>query len=259
MLPLLLLALTAVVPQTDEDRRRLRLGRELGSTDPTARAAMQDPDVLACFLSSHANATVVRAARPAHRERRWPLLRRNDSDVNPSCGGVSAVPPLSAPLFFASARPHGVAAEHAPFGMLMDGMPESAMLHTIRQYQRNATLPLRCRYKTCAVVGSSGHLRGADFGAGIDAHTAVFRINAARTHGYESAVGSRTTFRAHNSEKPFMLASLDVPELQLVICHMQWIGACQRKQALRLSVCTSRQPRTHPIIYSSICVSISIN
>jgi hypothetical protein len=33
----------------------------------------------------------------------------------------------------------------------------------------------------------------------------------------------------HNSEKPFMLAANDVPELQLVICHMAWLGSCQHQ------------------------------
>jgi hypothetical protein len=146
-----------------------------------------------------------------------------------SCGGVLSVTDLSAPLFMAAESPRAIAAEKAPFGMRIGGVSTSEMLQRIRQYQHNASMPLACHYSTCAVVGSSGSLRGAEFGAGIDAHAAVFRINAAPTRGHERAVGACTTLRVHNSEKPFMLASLGVPELNLVICHMGWIGSCQHQ------------------------------
>lgn len=73
------------------------------------------------------------------------------------------------------------------------------------------------------------HLAGTHFGEAIDAHSAIFRINAAPTRGHEEAVGRRTTIRVHNSEKPFMLAALGVPELQIAICHMGWIGSCQHQ------------------------------
>ena len=47
------------------------------------------------------------------------------------------------------------------------------MLAAIRRYQRNSSVPITCRYRTCAVVGSSGSLRGGAYGAAIDAHDAV--------------------------------------------------------------------------------------
>jgi hypothetical protein len=56
-------------------------------------------------------------------------------------------------------------------------------------------LPHRRGIVTCAVVGSSGNLKEANFGPEIDDHTFVFRMNEAPTKGYEKDVGSRTTFR----------------------------------------------------------------
>jgi hypothetical protein len=199
-----------------------------GSDDPIARQAMADHDVRLCFISADWNASPVRAALPTHRGRHWQLLRRNGTMLA-NCGGVPSVIELSAPLFVAAESLRAIAAEAAPYGMRMGGKSESAMLQRIRQYQRNASMPLTCHYPTCAVVGSSGSLRETSFGAGIDAHAAVFRINAAPARGHERAVGARTTLRVHNSEKPFMLASLGVPELNLVICHMGWIGSCQHQ------------------------------
>nr|XP_057943189.1 CMP-N-acetylneuraminate-beta-galactosamide-alpha-2,3-sialyltransferase 2 [Doryrhamphus excisus] len=51
--------------------------------------------------------------------------------------------------------------------------------------------PGRCL--RCAVVGNSGNLRGAGYGATIDEHNYIMRINLAPTVGYEEDVGSRTT------------------------------------------------------------------
>ena len=85
----------------------------------------------------------------------------------------------------------------------MGGKSAEQMRAHIGRYQRNASQPLQCRFRTCAVVGSSGGLRGARFGRYIDAHEAVLRINAApTTNQFDAAVGARTTWRVHNSEKP---------------------------------------------------------
>jgi len=133
------------------------------------------------------------------------------------------------PLFMAAERARLLAAEKAPYGLAMGDKSAAQATARIREYQRNTSQPARCRYASCAVVGSGGALRGARYGAAIDAHEAVIRVNAAPTVGHETAVGARTTWRVHNSEKPFMLAAAGVPELQLVICHMGWIGACQHQ------------------------------
>eukprot|EP00401_Gymnodinium_catenatum_P076425 CAMPEP_0117524326 /NCGR_PEP_ID=MMETSP0784-20121206/35188_1 /TAXON_ID=39447 /ORGANISM="" /LENGTH=597 /DNA_ID=CAMNT_0005320471 /DNA_START=77 /DNA_END=1867 /DNA_ORIENTATION=- len=52
--------------------------------------------------------------------------------------------------------------------------------------------------QSCAVVGSSGAILGASYGAEIDAHDFVIRFNAAPTQGYEDHVGSRTDLRMLN-------------------------------------------------------------
>uniref|UniRef100_A0A672HYV4 CMP-N-acetylneuraminate-beta-galactosamide-alpha-2,3-sialyltransferase 2 n=1 Tax=Salarias fasciatus TaxID=181472 RepID=A0A672HYV4_SALFA len=51
--------------------------------------------------------------------------------------------------------------------------------------------PGRCL--RCAVVGNSGNLRGAGYGATIDEHNYIMRINLAPTVGYEEDAGSHTT------------------------------------------------------------------
>ena len=153
-------------------------------------------------------------------------MTRDGRLPQPSCG-LPAVHGLAAPPFFAAEWPRRLLAESAPFGMRMGGKSERESLQTLRRYQRNLSQPLKCAYATCAVVGSAGSLRGTDFGTAIDAHAAVIRVNAAPVRGHEEAVGRRTTWRVHNSEKPYFMASLGHRELQLVVCHMQWIGACQ--------------------------------
>ena len=79
----------------------------------------------------------------------------------------------------------------------MSGRTEVDSLRLLRTYMANLSQPLACKYASCAVVGSAGKLRGAAFGKAIDAHEAVIRVNAAPVRGFESAVGSRTTWRVH--------------------------------------------------------------
>ena len=50
------------------------------------------------------------------------------------------------------------------------------------------------RFKTCAVVGTSGTLKEKGLGEQIDKHEAIIRIDLGRTVGYEKDVGARTTF-----------------------------------------------------------------
>ncbi|XP_076863768.1 ST3 beta-galactoside alpha-2,3-sialyltransferase 8 [Brachyhypopomus gauderio] len=82
--------------------------------------------------------------------------------------------------------------------------------------------PGRCQ--TCAVVGNSGNLLQFKYGAAIDAHTVVFRMNKARTSGYEQHVGNRTT---HHFMYPESAVDLD-PSVHLVLLpfklqDLQWL------------------------------------
>lgn len=56
----------------------------------------------------------------------------------------------------------------------------------------------RIHLRTCAAVSNSGAMLAHDYGAEIDAHTAVFRFNSAPTSGFEHFVGRRESVRVTN-------------------------------------------------------------
>eukprot|EP00241_Pyramimonas_parkeae_P005009 CAMPEP_0114237060 /NCGR_PEP_ID=MMETSP0058-20121206/7184_1 /TAXON_ID=36894 /ORGANISM="Pyramimonas parkeae, CCMP726" /LENGTH=366 /DNA_ID=CAMNT_0001349067 /DNA_START=31 /DNA_END=1131 /DNA_ORIENTATION=+ len=53
-------------------------------------------------------------------------------------------------------------------------------------------------FTTCAVIGGSGNVLANDFGAQINAHSAVIRFNDAPTESFEQFVGNKTSFRIQN-------------------------------------------------------------
>lgn len=55
------------------------------------------------------------------------------------------------------------------------------------------------KYSSCAVVGNSGILLNRNYGALIDAHEFVIRLNNARVDNYESKVGKKTSVSFVNS------------------------------------------------------------
>lgn len=55
------------------------------------------------------------------------------------------------------------------------------------------------RYRTCAVVGSSGILLKQRLGSFIDGHDVVIRLNNAKVVGFQDSVGSKTTIAFVNS------------------------------------------------------------
>ena len=64
-------------------------------------------------------------------------------------------------------------------------------------------LPRRCpkyEFDTCAFVGNSGTLKLSELGQDIDDHDMVYRFNQAPTVGFETFVGSRTTFESLNAK-----------------------------------------------------------
>ncbi|XP_066527427.1 ST3 beta-galactoside alpha-2,3-sialyltransferase 8 [Hoplias malabaricus] len=82
--------------------------------------------------------------------------------------------------------------------------------------------PKLCR--TCAVVGNSGNLLQSKYGAVIDSHSMVFRMNKATTLGFEQYVGNKTT---HHFMYPESAVDLN-PGVHLVLLpfklkDLQWV------------------------------------
>jgi len=67
--------------------------------------------------------------------------------------------------------------------------------------QQPASLGVLQRFKTCALIGNSGHLLFKKYGQFIDQHEAVVRFNRLSTQGkYSPHVGSKTTLRVLNHQ-----------------------------------------------------------
>ena len=81
--------------------------------------------------------------------------------------------------------------------------PRPGQADYLQAFARDDPVAKNARYRSCAVVGSSGHLLAAARGAEIDAHEAVFRFNTAPVRGFERHVGRRTTLRVLNSRTVF--------------------------------------------------------
>ena len=141
---------------------------------------------------------------------------------------------------------------HAPpYGYNLRGFLERRLL----AMRRNATVPERRRFSTCAVVGSSGTLLQQSLGAEIDAHDAVLRVNAAplppklRAH-----TGSRTTWRVFSS--PHAASDFRFKEQEqypdtplVVVCDRPFVYSCQNVMF------GTRKPLMHgvsPIFYAAV-------
>ena len=86
-------------------------------------------------------------------------------------------------------------------------------VHLLPHYSNAANLP------SCAVVGSSGCLRGSRCQAEIDAHDVVFRANLAPTQGFELDVGSRTSISILNSVVARRVRDILVRRSELEVRH----------------------------------------
>lgn len=64
---------------------------------------------------------------------------------------------------------------------------------------KNVTPKYNMSKSSVAIVGSSGALKGTDYGSIIDSYNEVIRFNRAPTDGYESKVGKKTTLRVANT------------------------------------------------------------
>jgi hypothetical protein len=74
-----------------------------------------------------------------------------------------------------------------------DGLAQS--IRTSMQRIGTQSMLSKVPFGSCAVVGSSGILKGSSKGAFIDSHDVVIRMNIAPTAGHELDVGSRPTVR----------------------------------------------------------------
>mmetsp|Transcript_17342 Transcript_17342/g.33383 ORF Transcript_17342/g.33383 Transcript_17342/m.33383 type:complete len:404 (+) Transcript_17342:152-1363(+) len=78
--------------------------------------------------------------------------------------------------------------------------PRGLAASTSRHLRREGAAAWGARgFRSCALVGNSGNLLHAKYGAMIDRHDAVMRLNQAPVSGYEDHVGSKTTFRLLNN------------------------------------------------------------
>ncbi|KAJ8259578.1 hypothetical protein GJAV_G00171050 [Gymnothorax javanicus] len=85
-------------------------------------------------------------------------------------------------------------------------------------------LPQQNRCRRCAVVGNSGNLLGSKFGALIDSHTSVIRMNKARTSGFEGDVGNRTTHHIIYPESAVdMKPGVTLVLLPFKLRDLQWL------------------------------------
>lgn len=83
----------------------------------------------------------------------------------------------------------------------MDRRSRDAYLHTPAPsvHEVEGSLSAPSRYRSCAVVGNSGILLNSSYGALIDSHEMVIRLNNAKTQGFQKHVGSKTTLAFMNS------------------------------------------------------------
>ena len=73
------------------------------------------------------------------------------------------------------------------------GQTSNVAVQSLVRFPTALAFPLNRGRIRCAVVGSSGNLKGSAYGAQIDAHDLILRMNLAPLQGFEEDVGARTT------------------------------------------------------------------
>ena len=145
------------------------------------------------------------------------------------------------PLFMIEEEPSRLMKHAPPYGYKFGNGKRAFRPDELEAKRRNATLPSKRRFGSCAVVGSSGTLLHAKLGKEIDAHHAVFRVNGAPlgSHyanggmkSYADVVGTRTTWRLFSSphaasDYGFHEERAYPNQTMLVLCDRPYVYSCQ--------------------------------
>ncbi len=222
-------------------RARVRLQR----STTTARAKTS-----AAAARHNRSTAVAKARRPAGGKRAAASVA-----AAAAAGGGWTPPPDESlyrlPLFMAEEHFQRLMRHAPPYGFRYPDFKEE----TLRSMRRNATLPPRKSFGSCAVVGSSGTLREHTFGAEIDAHDAVFRVNTAPVGGKWSGIaGARTTWRfvasPHAASGFQFHEQAYYPNTSMVaVCDRGFVYSCQNV------LYATRKPLFHglnPIFYAAV-------
>ena len=158
------------------------------------------------------------------------------------------------PIFLAEENPAELLQDRAPYGLVVEYGRKRLSLADVAAMQRNATVPpasLR-RFRSCAVVGSSGMVRTRSLGREIDGmHEAVLRVNHAPVApDYADAIGTRTTLRVVTSNW-HVEAKRDPSERLLVICDLPYVPYSCHHRLLR-SGPQSRAHALNPRLYCAM-------
>ena len=151
------------------------------------------------------------------------------------------------PVFMLEEEPARLMKHAPPYGYKFGAGKRAFRPDELEAKRKNATLPAIRAFGSCAVVGSSGSLLHHRFGAEIDSHDAVFRVNAAPLDKTVASVaGTRTTWRLFSSphassDFSFHEERLYPNQTTLVLCDRPFVYSCQNVMFAR------RKPNMHNI------------
>ena len=168
---------------------------------------------------------------------------------------------LTAPVFLRDETDVTMLRKRAPpYGLCCNSSWLTRVKRTAADVQAASTAPSRKRFRSCAVVGTSGTLMTDELGAEIDGHDAVIRVNvhakARGDHAVERLakhVGRRSTWHVASSAfhgeilHPYSAAAGQ--ERTLLICEFQtMMGSCF-DQLMNLSIVSRHAHMVNPMLF----------